>query len=156
MINPKAKKLIAKTRVFLEKEFLEKGVINKKIDLDKIIEPSLHEPSGATEAVPEPSFISDEVGENIKEAIVPRRSGRTHATPEWYGNLVCNVMLVEQDEPTSYKDAMEGPESEKWLGAMKSEIQSMYDNKVWTLADLPEDRKAVENKWIFKLMLKVM
>ncbi|KAK1619684.1 hypothetical protein QYE76_025201 [Lolium multiflorum] len=26
----------------------------------------------------------------------------------------------------------------------------MYDNKVWTLVDLPDSRKAVENKWIFK------
>ena len=26
----------------------------------------------------------------------------------------------------------------------------MYENKVWTLTDLPEDRRAIENKWIFK------
>ena len=26
----------------------------------------------------------------------------------------------------------------------------MYTNKVWTLVDIPEDRKVVENKWIFK------
>ena len=45
---------------------------------------------------------------------------------------------------------MEGPESEKWLEAMKSEMGSMYDNQVWTLVDIPEGRKAVENKWIFK------
>ena len=34
--------------------------------------------------------------------------------------------------------------------AMKSEIGSMYENKVWTLVDLPDDRQAIENKWIFK------
>ena len=45
---------------------------------------------------------------------------------------------------------MESSESEKWLQAMRSEIDSMYANKVWTLVDIPEDRKAVENKWIFK------
>src|SRR6266536_2495229 len=33
---------------------------------------------------------------------------------------------------------------------MKSEIGSMYKNKVWTLVDLPDDRQAIENKWIFK------
>ena len=32
---------------------------------------------------------------------------------------------------------------------MKSEIGSMHDNKVWTLVDLPDDRRAIENKWIF-------
>ena len=26
----------------------------------------------------------------------------------------------------------------------------MYENKVWTLIDLPDDRRAIENKWIFK------
>ena len=26
----------------------------------------------------------------------------------------------------------------------------MYENKVWTLTDLPDDRRAIEIKWIFK------
>ena len=26
----------------------------------------------------------------------------------------------------------------------------MYDNKVWTLVDLPDDRRPIENNWIFK------
>ena len=26
----------------------------------------------------------------------------------------------------------------------------MYENKVWTLTDLPDERRAIENKWIFK------
>ena len=50
----------------------------------------------------------------------------------------------------SYGEAMVGPDSNKWLGAMESEIGSMYENKVWTLVDLPNDRQAIENKWIFK------
>ena len=33
---------------------------------------------------------------------------------------------------------------------MKSEMGSMYENKVWTLVDLPDDRQEIENKWIFK------
>ena len=27
---------------------------------------------------------------------------------------------------------------------------SMYENRVWTLVDLLDDRQAIENKWIFK------
>ena len=26
----------------------------------------------------------------------------------------------------------------------------MYENKVWTLTDLPDERRAIQNKWIFK------
>ena len=39
---------------------------------------------------------------------------------------------------------MAGPDSDKWLEALKSEIGSMYENKVWTLVDLPNDRQAIE------------
>ena len=33
---------------------------------------------------------------------------------------------------------------------MKSEIGSMYENKVWTLVDFPDGRQAIENECIFK------
>ena len=59
-------------------------------------------------------------------------------------------MLLDHDEPTNYEEAMMSPNSAKWLEDMKSEIGSMYENKVWTLVDLPDDRRAIENKWIFK------
>ena len=44
---------------------------------------------------------------------------------------------------------MVSPDSAKWLEAMKSEMGSMYENKVW-MVDLLDDRQAIENKWIFK------
>ena len=59
-------------------------------------------------------------------------------------------MLLDHAKPTNYEEAMMSPDSDKWLEAMKSEIGSMYENKVWTLVDLPNDRQAIENKWIFK------
>ena len=59
-------------------------------------------------------------------------------------------MLLDHDEPVNYEEAMMSPDSAKWLEAMKSEMRSMYKNKVWTLVDLPDDRQAIENKWIFK------
>ena len=70
--------------------------------------------------------------------------------PEWYSNPVLEVMLLDHDEPTNYEEAMMSPDSTKWLEAMKSEMGSMYENKLWTLVDLPDDRQAIENKWIFK------
>src|SRR4051812_31407579 len=66
-----------------------------------------------------------------------------------------NVMLIESGDPTIYDEAMMIPYSDRWLEAMKSEMGSMYENQVWTLVDLPNDRKAVENKWIFKKKIDV-
>ena len=61
-----------------------------------------------------------------------------------------SIVLVDQDEPTSYREAIESPNSAKWLRAMESEMQSMYDNQVWTLVDPSEGAKIIECKWIFK------
>nr|AAO37490.1 putative gag-pol polyprotein [Oryza sativa Japonica Group]AAS01915.1 putative polyprotein [Oryza sativa Japonica Group] len=41
-------------------------------------------------------------------------------------------------------------DSEKWLGAMKSEIESMHVNQVWNLVNPPDGVKAIECKWVFK------
>ena len=72
------------------------------------------------------------------------------SAPEWYGNPVLEVIQLDHDEPTNYEEVMVSPDSAKWFEAMKSEMGSMYENKVWTLVDLPDDRQAIENKWIFK------
>ena len=80
----------------------------------------------------------------------PRRSTRVRSAPEWYVNPILEVMLLDHDEPMNYEEAMMSPDSVKWLEAMKSEMGSMYENKVWTLIDLPNDRRVIENKWIFK------
>ena len=83
---------------------------------------------------------------------LPRRSTRVRSAPEWYGNPVLEVMLLDHDELANYEEAMMSPDSAKWLEAMKSEMRSMYENKVWTLIDLPDDRRAIENKWIKRKM----
>ena len=57
-------------------------------------------------------------------------------------------MLLDHDEPTNYEEAMMSPNSMKWLEDMK--MWSMYEDKVWTLVDLADDRQAIKNKWIFK------
>ncbi|GKE09051.1 retrotransposon protein, putative, ty1-copia subclass [Tanacetum coccineum] len=54
------------------------------------------------------------------------------------------------NESTNYKAALLDPESNKWLDAMNAEMQSMKDNQVWRLVDLPSDAKTVGSKWLFK------
>ncbi|GJZ17889.1 retrotransposon protein, putative, ty1-copia subclass [Tanacetum coccineum] len=58
--------------------------------------------------------------------------------------------LGDLNEPTSYKVAMLDSKSNKWIHAMNAEIQSMMDNMVWVLVDLPLGCKTVGSKWIFK------
>nr|GEW46613.1 hypothetical protein [Tanacetum cinerariifolium] len=58
--------------------------------------------------------------------------------------------LEDLNEPTSYKVTMLDSESNKWIDAMNAEIQSMIDNMVWVLVNLPPNCKIVGSKWIFK------
>ena len=60
----------------------------------------------------------------------PRRPTTKCTASEWYGNPILEVMLLENNEPTSYGEAMVGPNSNKWLEAIKSERGSMYKSKV--------------------------
>ena len=92
-----------------------------------------------------PTPISEEANDDDHETsdqvtTEHRRSSRLRSTPEWYGNPILKVMLLDHGEPTNYEEAMMSLDSDKWLEAMKSEIGSMYENKVWTLVDLPDDR----------------
>ena len=52
-------------------------------------------------------------------------------------NPVLEVMLLDNNEPTSYGEAMVGPDSDEWLEAIKSEKGSM------TLEEILDGRKAV-------------
>ena len=63
-------------------------------------------------------------------ATEPRRSTGARSALESYGNPILEVMLLDQDEPMNYEEAMMSPDSDKWLEAMKSEIGSTYENKV--------------------------
>jgi hypothetical protein len=151
------KVFVAKNGSFLEKEFLLKEVSGRKGEQDEVIEPSLElESSAAPEIVPVPPAptreeANDEDHETLNDATTELcRSTRSRATPKWYGNPVLTVMLLDNNEPANYEEAMMSLDSKKWLEAMKSELGSMSENQVWTLVDPPSDRKAVECKWIFK------
>jgi hypothetical protein len=49
----------------------------------------------------------------------------------------------------TYMKAMMGPDSEKWFGAMESEIESMHDNQVSNLVDPIDEVRPIGCKWVF-------
>ena len=54
------------------------------------------------------------------------------------------------DDPKTYDEAISDIDSKKWLEAMRSKIDLMHSNQVWTLVDPPEDIVPIGCKWIFK------
>ena len=55
-----------------------------------------------------------------------------------------------RDDPNTLDEVMSDINPEKWLDAMKSEIDSIHSNQVWTLVDQSEGIVSIECKWIYK------
>ncbi|CAI7829507.1 unnamed protein product [Closterium sp. NIES-54] len=53
-------------------------------------------------------------------------------------------------EPATLKEAL-GSSDAKWKKAMESELKSIEESGTWELVELPEGRKAITSKWLFKI-----
>ena len=86
-----------------------KEVNGRKVELDDVIVPSPKlESSSSQKAVPVmPTPISEEVNDDDHEtldvATELRRSTRTCSAPEWYGNPVLEIMLLDNGEPLRWR-----------------------------------------------------
>ena len=84
-----------------------------------------------------------------QKVIIPRRSGRIRRAPDRYeANIV--VPDTNDEDPSSYEEAMMDSDKEKWHESMNHEMESMYSNSFWALVDLPERFRLIGNKWIYK------
>nr|KYP33707.1 Retrovirus-related Pol polyprotein from transposon TNT 1-94 [Cajanus cajan]KYP40579.1 Retrovirus-related Pol polyprotein from transposon TNT 1-94 [Cajanus cajan] len=50
---------------------------------------------------------------------------------------------------------MDHVEAEKWILAMKEEMESLQKNQTWKLVKFPKGRHVVGCKWIFKRKLGI-
>nr|GEX77291.1 hypothetical protein [Tanacetum cinerariifolium] len=81
-----------------------------------------------------------------------RKSSRTRRVPD----RMCLYIDAEEHElgdlgePANYKVVLLDPEFKKCLDAMNVEMQSMKDNDVWILVELPPNARTVGSKWLFK------
>ncbi|CAI7848270.1 unnamed protein product, partial [Closterium sp. NIES-54] len=54
-------------------------------------------------------------------------------------------------EPATVEDALSGPQKEEWKAAMDAEFNSLIENGTWELVELPEGRRPISSKWVFKV-----
>ena len=60
-------------------------------------------------------------------------------------------MLTDGGEPECYDKALKDENSSKWELAMKNEMNSLLGNQMWELAELPKGKKALQNKWVYRI-----
>ncbi|KAL0400303.1 UNVERIFIED_CONTAM: Retrovirus-related Pol polyprotein from transposon TNT 1-94 [Sesamum radiatum] len=133
------KVFVSRNAVFLEKSFPS----NNQRD-EVLIEESSGEPPHDSTTSFEPTVHTDGVP-------ILCRSTRESRVPERYGFVGLTSQL--DNDPKTYGEAMSDIDSDKWLEAMKSEMDSMGSNEVWTLVDPPKGVRPVGCKWVYKRKL---
>ncbi len=151
--------------IFVENEFGDR-VKAKKPDEQQTEAPVIddREPETDDETVPD-TQIDPGVNENaIQEAeneLILRRSNRIRKAPERDGYLTGDWWEVEdllhvnsdenREEPRTIQQALDAPVKKKWKTALESEYSSLMKNEAWDLVELPQGRKPIGCRWVFKV-----
>ena len=80
-----------------------------------------------------------------------RRSSRIPKPIQRYSPSLHYLLLSDSGEPECYDQAMQVEDSVKWESAMKDEMDSLMSNQTWELAELPPGKKALHNKWVYRI-----
>lgn len=105
------------------------------------------------------SSVQDDVN---TPSIEPQRSiaqvqnRRQILPPKRYveGDLVAYALTVAQDiesveEPSTFNEAVNSKDADKWIVAMYDEMESLQKNNTWNLVPLPKGEKTVHCKWLY-------
>jgi hypothetical protein len=71
--------------------------------------------------------------------------------PEVYVN---NAFAPMENEPTTYKEAIQRSDSKRWYTAMEKEVKSLLDAGTWKpieRATVPSNHRILKGKWVYKL-----
>ncbi|GJT91877.1 retrotransposon protein, putative, ty1-copia subclass [Tanacetum coccineum] len=143
------KVFVARNAEFFESKLLDLKASGSVEDLELIQEEDTN-PSVETSLNHEED--DQEIDEPQSDINPIRRSTRTRRPTD----RLCLYIDTEEHElgdlgePANYRAALLDPESKKWLDAMNVEMQSMKDNDVWVLVELPPNARTVGSKWLFK------
>ena len=79
-----------------------------------------------------------------------RRSTREHQPyPRYSPNKY--VILTDGGELETYQEAILHENKKEWVKAMQEEMRSLLENHTYDLVKLPKGKKALKNKWVYRL-----
>ena len=79
------------------------------------------------------------------------KSSRKIRPPQRYSPVLNYLLLTDGGEPECYDEALQDEKSCKWELAMKDEMDSLLGNQTWELTELPVGKKALHNKWVYRI-----
>ncbi|GMP78165.1 hypothetical protein CsSME_00034210 [Camellia sinensis var. sinensis] len=61
------------------------------------------------------------------------------------------ILITDDEEAESFSEAKSHTEKDCWMQTMKEEMSSLQKNHTYELIPFPKDRRALKNKWVYKL-----
>ena len=80
-----------------------------------------------------------------------RRSSKNIRPPQRYSPILNYLLLTDGNETECYDETLQDEKSSKWELAMKDEMDSLLGNQTWELTELLVGKKALHNKWVYKI-----
>lgn len=99
------------------------------------------------------SVINTEMQDSVINTQLPNLSRRVRKQPDRYGfsnACIGGDSVEDMSDELTIKEALEGPEREQWLEAVRDELQCFDDNNAWELADAPKDNTIVQCRWVLR------
>ena len=154
--DPKANKIvISRDVVFDEKAMLQhtqeeqKQVLKNCSTNENVVQVDLEEYDREKDTHHAESSNSDDQQYRSIATDRPRRNIRP---PTKYGfeDLVSYALITSNGDPTTFQEAVQSQEKSRWMGAMVEEMESLHKNQTWELVELPEGKRAIGCKWVYK------
>ncbi|GJU24648.1 transposable element [Tanacetum coccineum] len=136
---------------------LQDGVSRKVEDIPKQVEHVVPGDMDHDDTSPDDHTNLPHVEHEQDRSIAHDRPRRNVKAPTRFGDYVAYALQVAEEveslEPATYREAITSKDSDMWIAAMGEEIESLHKNKTWELVQLPERRKIVGCKWVFKMKI---
>ena len=59
--------------------------------------------------------------------------------------------MIDSSEPECYEEGMQVETRKKWEKGMDEDMDSLVRNQKWYLVEFPAEKRALQNKWIYRL-----
>nr|KYP32301.1 Retrovirus-related Pol polyprotein from transposon TNT 1-94 [Cajanus cajan] len=142
---------------------MEKEVVGLDISNTRIPRPADNDSVGVQmeetdqteeESEPEPPPPFEFRATRETESRTPLALGRVtrkRRAPERYSPSLYYLLLTDCGEPECYAEAVNDDHKSKWELAMDDEMCSLKKNDTWELCQLPQGKKALQNRWVYRV-----
>ena len=115
------------------------GNVNKLVDIEL---------SNDDDVINDDDELSND--DETNDDVSVQRPSRERQPPDRFGEWV-TVASDGITEPATVDEALNGTDANLWRDAMQHQMDSLHKHNVFNLVELPNGRKAIGSKWVFRV-----